>query len=844
MVSWKFYIRNNDDAGDWQEVDEPIGWDGDDLVLSRSVNYEGLENFKSTEFEFYDDEFTGRTAIIYGYNTRGYDADFDFKIEAYCSGVLTDTIIGYLNFLTYASEGNTVKLQFEESSFSRSFKNRIDTIINLDSDTGLDGITLTPLTRKIVRLHSKQIQLITEESYSDVFNIDTFEYDSSGSLPAPTYQYQAVDEHTVDNGSGFEEKSTNFYFQFGPDIENILDDGLLTKFNIPNGISTSKNAYGKINQAGTIQIDLDLEVAFYVWGLNGLDGAPLNAKRYNCADAFADQDFLLDHFDFQIEFEVGSQTQTSGLSSYDYSVCSENFFGDLTGKNEDYMNDVAYGGMATGFSRPFNTDEQRTWVKKVRWSQLNYSATFENVNVDDELYIHLICNVNGNYERRLLVSKFAYVAEGYVGSNSSISIRSVTTQSPSTCEGYLVYEALNRVAESITGRVDAIRSDYFGRTNSVPKSYSDNGCEAFTFYTNGKNIRNLTDRDGNKFPINMSFSDLFQDLNQKRCLGMRIERTDGLDYIRIEPVEYFYTNESFITFSDVANIREEVAIQRLYNDFEIGYNRWEIENLNGIDEFNTKRNYAISSRNIKQKLQATTNYVAGGYAIEMTRRIQGSTSPTTDWKYDDENFCIALNRISVTSDLYSDASATYQAGEVSERDELYDSVTNVISPETAYNLRFSPAECAMYWFKKLAPALLLKDDQRLKFQSGTGNVLMTKTRSEDDLCTIVQSSLAENQNIDSSASTFLDLSRIALFTPTWIYFENPLSYNEFISIRENSNKAITATCGGVTYLGFIEQVKYKPNLEGGKADFKLLVTFCYEGEFNNDFNDDFNTGTC
>lgn len=842
MIGYRFYLRDNNDAVPaYQEIDEPKGWDGVEFNLHRSINYEGLESVYSSEMSFYDYVFTAFTLLEIAFERDYSDANVNIKIEIYCDGVVADTIEGYLNFLTYQQEGNEINIQFEESSFARKFKNRIDTVVNLDSEIGIDGLPITTIERKTVRLHSKEIQLLTEEEYSDSFNIDTFEYESSGTLPAPTYQYQAVEEHTVDSGSGCETKSSSFYLQFGPDVQSILDTGLLSKFNIPNGISTSKNAYGKINQSGTIQIDLELEVAFYVWGLNGVDGAPLNAKRCDCADAFADQDFLLDHFDFQIEVEVGSQSQINGISTYDYSVCSENFFGDLTGKNEDYMNDVAYGGMATGFSRPFSTDETRTWGKKVRWSQLSYTAIFDNVNVDDELYIHLICNVNGSYERRLLVSKFAYVAEGYVGSNSSVSVRSVTTTDPTTVEGYQIYEALNIIAESITGQTDAIRSDYFGRTNSVPKSYGETGCEALSLVTDGKNIRNMVDRDGVKTPITSSFSELFQALNVHNNLGLRIERSGSNYYVRIEPKEYFFQRTSIFTATDPSSLLIEVAKERLWNDIEIGYNQWEIENVNGIDEPNTKHNYAIATTNIKQKLSQVTNYITGGYAIEMTRRNQYEDNPTLDWRYDDNKFIIALNRVQVTSDLYSDSEETYAIGTVSERNELF-TVTDLISPETAYNLRFSPARAAINWYKTIAPALLKKADTSMKFTSGLGNINMTTELTE--ACAITNGVIAENQDISDSSTVFDGVERIALYAPIWISFEYPLYLSEFINIRDNSNQAITVSCGDRTYFGFLEDINYKPNLSGGIADFKLLMAYCYQGGFDDGFNGGFDISQC
>jgi hypothetical protein len=65
-----------------------------------------------------------------------------------------------------------------------------------------------------------------------------------------------------------------------------------------------------------------------------------------------------------------------------------------------------------------------------------------------------------------------------------------------------------------------------------------------------------------------------------------------------------------------------------------------------------------------------------------------------------------------------------------------------------------------------------------------------------------------------------------------------------VTIRDNSNQAITVVCGDRTYFGFVEEINYKPNLNGGVADFKLLVAYCYQGAFDDGFNMGFDISQC
>lgn len=837
MIGYRFYIRdNNAETPIFLEVDEPKGWDGTEITLLRTATYEGMESIYGSEIRFYNYEFTGFDYIVEAYDRDSFDANVEFKVEIYCDGDLVDTIIGYLNFLTYQRSGNEIQLQFEESSFFRKFKNRIDTVIDLSKTTGLDGGALSEITEKTVKLHSKQIVFeAVGDNDSPEFDKTTFTYDFNdpGDPPALSPPNQLSDifgPFTQGQFDSCEEFFMEYRLQWST-INSVFDEGLIENYNIPNQLvcitagGGAPVANGRIRSTGRLVVRVPIEIASWVWTY-AYGG---NIQLCGCS---GNQPFGIEHFDYQFHIKVGDVEFSNGISSGDRLGCDEVFFGDMQGKNSftsseaDMTESLSYGS--------------GNWNNKIRFYQNTFEYEFDAVE-GDEITWWIECNMSSSYQGDGPLQA-AIFCEAYIGPGTGIELELVSIDSPSECSGIMIYEALNRISESITGQTDAIRSDYFGRPDSSPKTYGEYGCESLSLITSGKKLRNMLQKNGASFPITTSFSELFQALNVHNNLGVRVER-DGTEYrLRIEPKEYFFQRTSIFTANEPETLTEEIAKERLYNDIEIGYNQWEIEATNGIDEPNTKHFYSIPTTNIKNKLQQTTNFITGGYAIEMTRRIQYNENPTTDWKYDDNKFIISLNRIEVTSNQYSDSEETYGIGEVSERDELFTTVDNLISPETAYNLRFSPARAAINWYKSIAPALLKKSNTAIKFTSGQGNTKMITELVED--CAVTNGPITEDQDIDDSDTIFSGVDKIALYSPIWISFEYPLNYSEFVTIRDNSNKAITVECGDRTYFGFVEEINYKPNLNGGVADFKLLVAYCYQGAFDNGFDNGFDISQC
>lgn len=445
------------------------------------------------------------------------------------------------------------------------------------------------------------------------------------------------------------------------------------------------------------------------------------------------------------------------------------------------------------------------------------------------------------------LSDLSYTVLSYQGhwifdNETELKIEDKSVFAPSSTKAFLIYEAFAKISESITDQKDSFRSDFFGRTNSQPSSYISNGCGAWTAITNGLNLRKMLDKEDNLYPITTTFNKLFSSANAVWNLGMRIEMDHtGKEYIRVEPKEYFYNQDAIITLNNASDLTKKPAVDNIYNAFNIGYEKWNlnISKTNGIDEFNSNRNYSVPIRNSDKPLEVKCGYIGSGYIIEQTRRLQYSTLPTNDFETDNNLFFICTNINEVVSDKYSNPpiSTLYSPGTISERNENFTNINNLISPETVYNLRISVGRMALNWFNVVSGSIWKYPDKDISFITGEGNYQEVDTMVNGCMGT---EDIAQNQNLNKSQVG----NQAPLFLPELLEFSYPLSYSDFIKILNNSERSIQVSCGNRPYRGYIKTMKYGPTTEGGIAEFQLLRTDCIPGEFDDSFGDSFNNKDC
>lgn len=385
---------------------------------------------------------------------------------------------------------------------------------------------------------------------------------------------------------------------------------------------------------------------------------------------------------------------------------------------------------------------------------------------------------------------------------------SATRSCPATdAEVYMVHETLSRVAESITNNCIRVKSSYYGRTDSEPFSFSDDGCGGLRSVTSGLKIRRA--EEDNFF---VSLKELVEGLQDIDNIGMEIQNNvdiSGRGLLVIEDLDYFYQDKEILRHDAIPKGTTDTEETKHYSKVLVGYKKWEVEEVNGLDEFNSNRQYATSIDTIDSTLDITSNLVAGSYAIEITRQQSFASTGAADTKYDNETFIICMRR----SDYPVYSQLLPEQGNITN-------AQNIFSPSTIYNYRISPLRNLMRWYRSIAPAWVNLNDpaNKLYFASGTGNLIASGIMTDPD-CRLELVDIQENQNL--FVTHFADQDNAK---PLWmnelITYEYPMSIADYKAIKEDPYGYISSQCGSGEYLKYwIKEIKFK--LVKGSATFIL-----------------------
>lgn len=390
--------------------------------------------------------------------------------------------------------------------------------------------------------------------------------------------------------------------------------------------------------------------------------------------------------------------------------------------------------------------------------------------------------------------------------DSFIDINADTTYTASLCPAIAIHEAWSRVCEGITDQTLAFKSEFFGRTNSQGISYASNGCGAFTAMSCGKNIRLL---EYIRHPIVTSLKDMFESFDSIHGLSLQVELHNGIEVVRVEEADYAYQDTVIFRAVNVPKIETSFSADMCYNELEIGYTKWETESANGIDEPNTKAKWTFTGiKNIKNVFSALCKFIAGMYAIELTRRQ--IPQQTEDYKYDNDNFIFALKR-DVTQ------------LNICEKNENFASVTNLISPSTAYNLRFNLYSNFKRLMNLFTTGLTKQTPQTIKYTSFEGNKDMTYAYNADGC--VGDHLGATVQNVQDTTYPDVDARRgDPILLPETINFDYPVSFVEWLAIKANPRGKVEFSGTESDFKsGHLKLLSY--NLKTSLARFTLVRRF-------------------
>jgi hypothetical protein len=381
-----------------------------------------------------------------------------------------------------------------------------------------------------------------------------------------------------------------------------------------------------------------------------------------------------------------------------------------------------------------------------------------------------------------------------------INVNGVSLCSTTSSNVYAVNETLSRITEAITDNCLKVKSNYYGRTDSQPYTSAEDGCGSLRVLTSGLKIRRAEN------PLFFSsLKDMFDGLRGIDNIGMGIEANEfipGFNWLRIEPVEYFYQDIEVLRLPYVPEPKISTQEQLHYSLIKSGYQKWEVERVNGLDEPNSNREYRTSLTSVNNTLDITSKF-------EVTRQQSFADTGAADTTYDNETFIICVER-----QAYSF---------IVERGNI-DNAANVFSPQTLYNWRIRPYSNLMRWFKSIANSYPNINDSanKLYFSSGTGN-LLAEGQLSDAFCKLENGVKAENR--DLSKMDFADpVNATPLWKPDNPTFRYPLSVADYKALKANPYGYISFQCGtGEWKKGYVQDLRYR--LNKGEADFVLKLKY-------------------
>jgi hypothetical protein len=384
---------------------------------------------------------------------------------------------------------------------------------------------------------------------------------------------------------------------------------------------------------------------------------------------------------------------------------------------------------------------------------------------------------------------FAWVCN-YIDNVESVIIEALTTFITTSCDGLLLFEAVERCLQYYTDGKVFLKSTLLGRTDI---GYDEDGDAALILWTNGNKIRSKTSKK-----IFANLERILNFIEAAFCSSFGFETVDGVLYLVVEKKSYFYDNtDRVLLLAGQYDYNITIDSKGYYRQISYGYNvKLDVGLVNASDDFNTLRKINTPVKNTKGTLDITTNVNANGSQIEYQRRLLYKTE---DSKMDDESFVIVVKR----------------DGEnfVSKQADGYESITGVYDYATGYNYDISPSRMLINWYSYLASIVIYSKSKTLLFASGEGNYQMLSTKTGG-------LPVAENDDIDlrneipifelfnyNIANVSFNRSQMALLKA------NPFGY---LSFRDKDN---------VLHHGYIDESGIDHDSNKGTANVKLIKAY-------------------
>lgn len=736
-------------------TNDPEGWQDLEMSLKRDMKLHGVFQESSVDMKFFCG--SGKEYIDNIYENYGINHTIEILIEYKCSETddFEDFFDGKIQLKGYKSDRDYTTVNVIQNDIWSLVRSRWDTKVSLSTTTTIGGNTIDSLTNAPynLTLHNRKVQFLGDFEIDTPINGGSLGLASTAAVTANFLAFVEIPANVIVDDLGTGQI---------PTINGNASAGAGTlyvnKLDSPLIISNTDHTFRALFD-GTydLTVDIDFDVA---WTITAGSNPNL---------------------DYLIDFRVYAGTVPNAIMPGQFRL--------LDSTNIDTVT-----GLTTSGSDNYT-----------------HSDTFSFTLYEGE-YIFFVLFIQAAYTDD--TSGTATIGFEYNTADITYDITDDSLAS-TTCSAYAIYEAFSKVVNSITDLSspsgDNFKSALLGRKNSEPTSYASNGCGSFLAINHGRLIRGFPLASN---PTILSLKDLYEEgLSPILNLGMGIENGK----VVVEEVEYFYDDTVVLTIDNVVNIEKAVKPELFYSNVEVGFQKWESEDVSGIREFNNRHDYAIPDISVLDgKYSSVSNFIAGGYPIEFTRRRQYGDESTEDYMYDNEYFIFALNR-SV------DGSGNPNNLGTCEKNENFTTTTNVFEPGSVYNLRLTPKKILLRHINMIAAGLTKLAGSLLKFtKSASDASIETDATSVGCIEDYASALLNEDGNIawdDTNVQAYSN--GIPMFIPEEVKFEAPITYSEWKTLRANplGTIAYSRTDSGHEY-GFIISANRK-NIDG-MTQFTLI----------------------
>lgn len=235
----------------------------------------------------------------------------------------------------------------------------------------------------------------------------------------------------------------------------------------------------------------------------------------------------------------------------------------------------------------------------------------------------------------------------------------------------------------------------------------------------GDSVRNLPNS-----LIKLSFKDLFNFVNDFQ--GCALMYTESTNIAALELKSRAYDANSIGDLGEVTDLEVMPWTDEMFTTLRVGYRKQTYDEVNGKDEFNDEVTFLSPCVRAKGTKEYISSIRTDMYGVEL-HRLNLTGKELTDADSDNDIWCLHVETVSA---------GTVPAGEDGAGEDYFElfrttidetgagvnanywSIQNIYSPETAFNITFSPKRCIernAAWYAALLHNL---DAESLVFQSG------------------------------------------------------------------------------------------------------------------------------